>query len=48
MARCDDEVWLFVGMVLIVVGILVSDMSSEAEVEKNWSYQSPFQLLLVH
>jgi len=35
MARCDDECWLFVGMFGIVVGILVSDMSSEAKVEKE-------------
>jgi len=35
MARCDDEGWLFVGIVGIVVGMSVSDMSSEAEVEKE-------------
>jgi len=35
MARLDEEGWLFVGMVGIVVGILVSDMSSEAELEKE-------------
>ena len=36
MARLDDEGWLFVGMVGIVVGILVPVMSSEAEVEKEF------------
>ena len=36
MARLDDEGWLFVGMVGIVVGILVYVMSSEAEVEKEF------------
>jgi len=35
MARLDEEGWLFVGMFGIVVGILVSDMSSEAELEKE-------------
>jgi len=39
MARFDGEGWLFAGMVGIlvgkVVGILVSKMSSEAEVEKE-------------
>jgi len=34
MARCDDDGWLFVGMV--VVGILFSVMSSEAVVEKEF------------
>jgi len=34
MAKLDDEGWLFVGMV--VVGILVSIMSSEAKVEKEF------------
>jgi len=36
MARLDDEGWLFVGMVGIVVGILVYVMSSEAEMEKEF------------
>jgi len=38
MARFDDESWLFVGMVGVmigIVGILVSKMSSEAEEEKE-------------
>ena len=35
MARCDDDGWLFIGCVGVVVGMLVSDMSSEAEVEKE-------------
>jgi len=34
MARCDDG-WLFIGCVGVVVGMLVSGMSSEAEVEKE-------------
>jgi len=30
MARCDDDGWLFIDCVGVVVGMLVSDMSSEA------------------
>jgi len=35
MARCDDDGWLFIVCVGVVIEMLVFDMSAEAEVEKE-------------
>ena len=48
MARWDDESWLFVGCVGIVVGMLVSNMSSEAEVETELVISISISVVLVH